>query len=162
MNWVWKKSMPAIESISYENCPCNTFSDLWHALHNSSNSAENRPVNICFLNEIPQAGLIVWPAFSKQEFKDAIAKYSLSSALGPDHISWKHLKTLFSNNWCLEKIVNVTDTCINLKYWPSYFKAANTVIIPKPNKESYSTSKSFHLIVLLNTTGKLIEKVISN
>jgi len=34
------------------------------------------------------------------------------------------------------------------------------VIIPKPNKPSYDLPKSFHPIVLLNTLGKLIEKVI--
>ena len=162
MNWVRKKSMPAIESISYENRPCNTLPDLWHALHYSYNSAENRSIDIRFLNEIPQASPIKWPAFSKQEFRDAIAKCSSSSAPGPDHISWRHLKTLFSSDLCLEKIVNIANACINLEFWPSHFKAANTVIIPKPNKESYSTPKSFRPIVLLNTAGKLIEKVISN
>ena len=34
------------------------------------------------------------------------------------------------------------------------------VIISKPNKKSYDLSKSFRPIVLLNTVGKLIEKVI--
>ena len=34
------------------------------------------------------------------------------------------------------------------------------MIIPKPNKISYDQPKSFHLIVLLNTLEKLIEKVI--
>jgi len=34
------------------------------------------------------------------------------------------------------------------------------VIIPKPNKPSYDSPKSFCPIVLLNTLGKLIEKVI--
>ena len=34
------------------------------------------------------------------------------------------------------------------------------VIIPKPNKSSYDSPKSFRPIVLLNTLGKLIEKVI--
>ena len=162
MNWVWKKLMPAIKFILYKNCFCNTLPDLWYVLHNSYNSAENRPVDTCFLNEIPQVGLIDWPAFSKQEFKDAIAKCSSLSALGSDHISWKHLKTLFSSDLCLEKIVNVANTCINLEFWPFHFKATNTVIIPKPNKESYSTPKSFHPIILLNTASKLIEKVISN
>ena len=37
-----------------------------------------------------------------------------------------------------------------------------TIVIPKPNKLSYDSPKSFRLIVLLNTMGKLIEKVISN
>jgi len=36
----------------------------------------------------------------------------------------------------------------------------STVIIPKPNKLLYNSSKSFHPIILLNTIGKLIEKVI--
>ena len=34
------------------------------------------------------------------------------------------------------------------------------VIIPKPNKPLYNSPKSFRSIVLLNTLGKLIEKVI--
>jgi len=143
MNWVKKKSMPAIETISYENCPCNTLIDLQHALHNPYNSAENRPVNTCFLNKIPQADTIKWPTFSKQEFRDAIAKCSSSSSLGPDHISWRHLKPLFLNDLCLEKIKNIVDTCFKLEYWPSYFKSASTIIIPKPNKDLYSIPKSF-------------------
>jgi len=162
MNWVWKKSMPAIETISYENHPCNTLMDLWHALHNFYNSAENRLVNVRFLNEILQANTIEWPTFSKQEFRDAIAKCSSLSSPGPDHISWRYLKSLLLNNLCLEKIRNIADACFMLEYWLSHFKSTSTVVIPKPNKDSYSTPKSFCPIVLLNTTDKLIKKVISN
>ena len=50
---------------------------------------------------------------------------------------------------------------INLEYWPNYFKCLFTIIIPKPNKSSYDHVKMFHLIVLLNMLGKLIEKVIT-
>ena len=49
----------------------------------------------------------------------------------------------------------------NLGYWPSHFKRSMTIVIPKPNKQSYNSPKSFRPIVLLNTLGKLIEKVIS-
>jgi len=35
------------------------------------------------------------------------------------------------------------------------------VVIPKPNKLAYDQPKSFHPIVLLNTLGKLIEKVVA-
>jgi len=55
MSWVRKKSLPAIRSILYENHLCNTLSNLWNALHNSYNLAENRLVNTRFLNELPQA-----------------------------------------------------------------------------------------------------------
>jgi len=162
MSWVRKKSLPAIESISYENRLCNTLPDLWNALHKSYNSAENRPVNTRLLNELPQADSLEWPPFSSQEFRDAIAKCSSSSTPGPDHILWRHLKAVISHNTCLEKLVHIANACITLEYWPSHFKSANSVVIPKPNKMLHNTPSSFRPIVLLNTTGKLIEKVVSN
>ena len=51
--------------------------------------------------------------------------------------------------------------CINLGHWPDYFKQSSMIIIPKPNKSSYDHVKMFRPIVLLNTLGKLIEKVIA-
>ena len=54
------------------------------------------------------------------------------------------------------------NTCIHLEHWPSHFKQSSTIIIPKPNKQTYDNPKSFHPIVLLNTLGKLIEKVIAD
>ena len=123
---------------------------------------ENRPINASFLNKQPQADQIQWPPFSKQEFKDAIAKCLASLTPGPDHISWRHLKLLITSDRCLIKIMQIANACINLEYWLSHFKSSNTVVIPKPNKDSHNSPKSFHPIVLLNTTGKLIKKVISN
>ena len=37
----------------------------------------------------------------------------------------------------------------------------SSIIIPKPNKTSYNSLKIFRPIVLLNTLGRLIKKVIS-
>ena len=136
--------------------------DLWYALHLSYNSAENRPINASFLNEIPQATQIPWPPFLKQEFKDTIAKCSSSSTPGPDHIAWRHLKSIITNGRCLLKIIQIANMYINLEFWLSHFKSSNTVVIPKPNKINYNSPKSFCPIVLLNTMGKLIEKAISN
>ena len=87
MNWIRKKFLPAIEAISYENRPCNTLPDLQHTLHNFYNSAEDRSINTYFLNKIPQASTIDWPTFSKQEFREAIAKCLLSSSPGSNYIS---------------------------------------------------------------------------
>ena len=53
-----------------------------------------------------------------------------------------------------------SDSRIELEYWPLYFKRSTTIVIPKPNKKSYNSPKSFRPIVLLNIVGKLIEKVI--
>ena len=61
---------------------------------------------------------------------------------------------------CLKRIINIADACFELGYWPSHFKTSTSIIIPKPNKELYNFPKSFRPIILLNTIGKLIEKVI--
>ena len=143
MNWVKKKNLLTIESILYKGQSCNTLPDLWHALHSSYNSAENQPINASFLNKTPQADQILQPLFSKQEFKDAIAKCSSLSTPGPDHISWRHLKSLITNDRCLLKIVQIANACIDLEFWPSHFKSSNTVVIPKPNKNNYNSPNRF-------------------
>ena len=98
--------------------------------------------------------------FSKKEFRSAIANCNNSSTPGPDKLSWSHLKTILKHNKCLTNIINIANTCTDLSYWPSHFKRPATVVISKPNKQWYDSSKSFRPIVLLNTLGKLIEKVI--
>ena len=161
MNWVKKKALPAIETITHEERPCNSLPSLWNALHCSYNSVANCPVNTTILNDLPRNNSIDWPPFSKQEFRDAIAKCSSSSTPGPDHISWRHLKPVVADNECLERIIDIANTCITYEIWPAQFKNAMSVVISKPNKASYNMPKSFRPIVLLNTIGKLIEKVIS-
>ena len=129
MNQIKKKSLPTIEAILYKDCPCNTLSDLQQALYKSYNSAEDRPINNCFLNEIPQANTIEQPPFLWQELQDAIAKCSSFLSPRPDHISQRHLKSLISDDICLKKILNIANTCFNLGYWSSHFKAVVTNFI---------------------------------
>lgn len=61
---------------------------------------------------------------------------------------------------CISKLIDITNACIDLGYWPNHFKMSTIVIIPKQNKSSYDMSKLFCPIVLLNTLGKLFEKMI--
>ena len=104
---------------------------------------------------------MLWNFFSREKFISVINKCSNFSALGPNRISWKHLKTIVKDNKYLDNIVNITNVYINLGYWLMYFKISLSIIISKHNKTSYDFLKSFYLIVLLNILGKLIEKFIS-
>ena len=97
-----------------------------------------------------------------QEFQDALRKCNNSSTPGPNHVLWKYLKGILTHDKCMTKILNIADTCFNLGYWSFHFKQFISIIIPKPNKSQYNTSKAFCPIVLLNTLSKLIEKVISH
>ena len=73
-----------------------------------------------------------------------------------------HLKIVLKDKTCFLNIIAITNICIELGFWPLHFKISLTIIIPKLNKSSYNSPKLFRLIVLLNTTGKLIKKVISD
>ncbi|RGP57768.1 zinc knuckle [Fusarium sporotrichioides] len=52
--------------------------------------------------------------------------------------------------------------CIKLSYFPACFKTALVCIIPKPEKESYASAKSWRPIALLASVGKLFEKFLAN
>ena len=119
-------------------------------------------VNIDVLNEINSKPISIWDPFSKHKFRKAISKCNNSLAPGPDKITWHHLKIILKQEECLSNIINIANTYINLGHWPNYFKYLSTVIIPKLNKSVYDYSKAFCPIVLLNTLGKLIEKVIAD
>ena len=133
---------------------------MWNALHSMFNTALHYQVNVKILNEIPEKLASPWPSFSKKEFRIVIANCNNSSVPGPDKLLWSHLKIILKDDECLGIIIHIANACIKLEYSPSHFKRSMTVIIPKLNKKSYDSPKSFRPIVLLNTVGKLIEKVI--
>ena len=129
-------------------------------LHSTFNTALHCQVDVKILNEIPKKLTFPWPLFSKEEFRIAIASCNNTSVPRPDKLSWSHLKIILKDNECLGIIISITNTCIELGYWPLHFKRSTTVIIPKLNKTSYNLPKSFRSIVLLNIMGKLIKKFI--
>ena len=160
MNWINRCKLPAIEVIKYDGYPCLSLDNLQKALHTSFNTALNRQVDTNILSGIDHKATSIWSPFSKEEFKQVIIKCNNSSSLEPDKLTWCHLKAILKQDNYLVNVINITDVCINLGYWPNYFKCLSTVIIPKPNKIAYDQPKSFSPIILLNTLGKLIKKVV--
>jgi len=94
------------------------------------------------------------------EIIDAINKYNNSLTPGLDKLSWRHLKKIIKNKEYINKLTNITNTYIDLGYWPSHFKTSTTIIISKLKKISFDSTKSFYPIVLLDMTGKFFEKMI--
>jgi len=160
MSWVNKHKLPTIEAIKYNGQHCFELGDLWNALHSTFNTVLHHQVDINILDKIGDKPTSPWLAFSKEEFRLAIINCNNSSTLGPDKLSWSHLKIILKDDDCLDIIISITNTCIELGYWPSHFKRSTMIIIPKPNKKLYDLPKAFRPIVLLNIVGKLIEKVI--
>ena len=161
MNWIKKRKLPPTEAIIHFGRPCLTPESLWTALHSTFNTALHHPINLNILDEIAHKPRHSWNPFSEYEFKSAIDKCTDTSAPGPDKLTCRHWKLIIKDDMCLSKVINIADACISLSYWPNYFKVSTTVVIPKPNKLLYNNPKAFRPIVLPNTLGKLIEKVIA-
>jgi len=105
-----------IKAIQYEGCPCIELEDLWNTLHNSFSSAQTREVDLHVLNNIPDKSKSAWNPFSKQELVDVIEKCNNLFALGPDKLTWSHIKSIIRSEECIFKLVDITNTCIDLGY----------------------------------------------
>ena len=84
MNWIKKNNLPAIEALQFNGKPCIKINNLWRALYQMFNSAQNQQINPKALNKILSKQASNWPLFFKEEFKKTIDKCSNSFTLGLD------------------------------------------------------------------------------
>ncbi|PPQ94558.1 hypothetical protein CVT25_012311, partial [Psilocybe cyanescens] len=146
MSWVQQRKLPPCEAIQYQGQSCHALPQLWDALHNTYNSASDRAFDIDVLNSIPDMPVRGWVPFSALEMREALASCSNVSAPGPDHIKWSHLKMLMRGpTYVFTVLLALANACLRVGHWPKHFKESPC----RP-------------IVLLNTVGKLIEKMLSN
>ena len=113
------------------------------------------PGVVCINRTLIQQRLLV--EFSCDPHVDSLLRALLACVIIGLCVQW-----LPQHSTCLKNIINITNMCLELGYWPSHFKTLITIVILKPNKLLYDSSKSFRPIVLLNTLDKLIEKVIGD
>jgi hypothetical protein len=134
---------------------------LWDALHGTYNAASRQQVDLSTLNALDPLLERDWVGFSSCEMFDVLSVCLSCSTPGLDHVTWSHLKRILLDLVISGKILALADACLQVGYWPSDFKESVLVIILKLGKPSYSTTKLFQPIMLLNTLGKLIKKMIS-
>ena len=131
---------------------------MWNTLYFTFNITLHHQVDINVIDEINDKLTSPWALFSKEEFKIAIANYNNASVSGLDKLSWSYLNIVLKDEEYLNNIIYIANACIELEFWPLYFKRFTTVVISKLNKKIYNSLKSFRPIVLLNILGKLIKK----
>ena len=84
-----------------------------------------------------------WNPFSKQELINAIEKCNNLSAPDLDELTWSHIKSIIRNKDYIFKLIDIVNACIDLGHWLSHFKTSTMIVIPKPNKSTYDSSKSY-------------------
>ena len=143
MNWVKKYKLPAIETVHHNSYSYIELKDLWQVLHSFFNSAQSCAINLNLLEEIKSKPITKWNPFLEEKFTSAIVKCNSLLTSGPNKLSWSHFKKCVKDATYLKKFIDIANVCIELGYWLSNFKVSMTIIIPKPNKESYNTPKAF-------------------
>jgi hypothetical protein len=165
MPWVKERKLPMMEVLlDKEGKLCNTEEEVFTTLHDTFNAARKQKTDLGrFYEEIVRKLKRVWGDFSEKEMVEALKGCVKNSTLGPDHVSWRLVKRFLKASGGFGNIiVKIANICFTIGHWPDHFKKSVSIIIPKPGKATYNKAKSFRPIVLLNTIGKLIKKMIAN
>jgi len=172
MSWVKQRKLPAVEAICFQgqSCndlpdlwsalhqSCNDLPDLWSALHQSYNAAADHSIDFSVLDKVPSQATRPWTPFSMLEIQEALKACSNVSALGPDHITWRHLKLILASNTCAVGILSLANACLSLWYWPRHFKKLVSIIIPKPGKPAYNTPRPLGLLFYLTHLASSLKR----
>jgi ribonuclease HI/exonuclease III len=99
------------------------------------------------------------PRLEEHEIANAIKALKADKAPGSDDISNRALKE--GIKLLTPRLTQLYRECLLIGYCPSQFKQSITVVIRKPGKADYTTPKSYRPIALLNTIGKILDKVLA-
>ena len=96
---------------------------------------------------------------SLNEIQAALSPTSNSSSPGFFQILYKFIKFSFPS--ISSFLLSLFNSILDFSYHPFLWRKALMVVIPKPNKNDYSSSRSYRPISLLECFSKLLEKVIA-
>ena len=163
VRWTKPRPPPKYSTIRRHGQPIPDVHMLFDTMHDHfSTSTATEHVSWVAIEKIPQRPVRDFPLISLKEIWDALRPTTNSSAPGPDHVTWRHLKLALSLPDTDAALARLFNNVCREGTWPSYFKDSQSVIIPKPNKPDYSVPKAYRPIALLNTLGKLLTKILAN
>lgn len=93
------------------------------------------------------------------EIKRIIKKFKNNKAPGADGIPNKVLKNL--NKKALVQLNHIINACLKTGYFPTKWKEATVLALPKPGKDHKNVT-NYRPISLLSTMSKILEKMILN
>lgn len=98
------------------------------------------------------------PNLSDEEWEGAIKRLKDKSAPGPDRITNEILKIIIRE--APEVVKGVMEKCLKEGSFPAIWKTARLVLVPKPEKQG--VRREYRPLCMLNTMGKLLERLITN
>ena len=111
------------------------------------------------VDQVNASSFTVQDNVSEQEVLSIISSLNPKKAAGFDSIPNSVLKSLCSCDYFIKLITMVFNSCLNQSYFPTQWKLAKIVSIPKSNPASQSPS-DYRPISLLPVIGKVFERII--
>lgn len=94
---------------------------------------------------------------TEEEVARTITNLQNNKAPGPDKITNKILKQLDGNH--KKFLTHLFNECLKKSHYPSQWKEAEVICLPKPGK-NLKSPESYRPISLLNTCGKVFDKIV--
>ena len=96
-----------------------------------------------------------WSDLTENELKNAINIFNPKKASGPDEINFSIVQKSFQS---LKNVFfMIYSKFIRIGYHPLCWRTGLGAVLKKPNKSDYSLPKSYRIITLLNSLGKIAE-----
>ena len=110
------------------------------------------------LTEALPSAIQINRSVSREDVIEVARKLPPDKAPGPDQIPNRVIKA------CLELLANhlahLFTACLQIGHHPTPFKHSTTVVVRKPDKD-YSLPEAYRPIALLNTLGKVLERIVA-
>lgn len=151
----------ALTDLEKADTLADAFEDV-HRIDEQDNTQEQQDI-INFVDEfigadhLPGRNILTKIITSPREIRNIIKYLPRRKAPGPDNIDNTLVKSLTRK--ATVQLTYIINAILKLNHFPSAWKSAHIIPIPKPNK-LHSNPSNYRPISLLNTLAKLTEKII--
>ncbi|PFH45865.1 hypothetical protein AMATHDRAFT_8554 [Amanita thiersii Skay4041] len=144
--WGNQRPPPTFSTIKLrnDNKQISNLTELWSCLHSQFNSMTLTTPELEEIDTFEPRTPCPFYTISRAEIQEALSKTANSSAPGLDHLTWRHVKYLWNHhNHFHEQLQDSLNWSITNVFWLTQFKESITIVIPKPNKDDYTSPKSY-------------------
>lgn len=125
------------------------------------NKAFRHPLSLPDMSAIPDDEKMQSPAvLLPHETCDAVKATKDGKVSSPDQVGCEVLKK--GSRVLIPYLHHLFSACVALRYYPQAFRFAKTLVIQKPDRDTYASASSWRPIALTSCIGKVLDKTLTS